>query len=85
MIIKKNKIQHNTPQKEEPAKEQPVEETVREQTPKKTCSNQAYSLMKSSLTPFNSGRREDAVTDAVDTEEPMIETSYQEPKTKRKI
>ena len=35
MIIKKNKIQHNTPQKEEPAKEQPVEETVREQTPKK--------------------------------------------------
>ena len=32
MIIKKNKIQHNSPQKEESAKEQPVEEIVQEQT-----------------------------------------------------
>ena len=35
MIIKKNKLQHNSPQKEESAKEQPVEEIVQEQTPKK--------------------------------------------------
>ena len=66
-------------------KNNPLKKLFKNKLRKKTCSNQAYSLMKNFLTPFSRGRKEDAATDAEATEEQTIEISYQEPKTKPKI